>query len=226
MANHISVCNVDPYLQNASAISVWCSTDGSLYYVLNPPTIYLIEFLAQDGVPRLLRDFHGLHLRLDIEGDAGIAGNLLVFFQVLVEVTRPIPVPEKSDVPKLDRLTARSSYDSIVTRQSINIKAQQFSPASVGADAVARQVLAGRPLDLRGSNEVVARELELAVVLEHAGVPRPGEPDAVEPVEALVLQRLGEHHHPVGPEVERHHGVSVPHRADRLPAPVDYDEGG
>lgn len=72
----------------------------------------------------------------------------------------------------------------------------------------------------------MARELELAVVLEHAGVPRPGEPDAVEPVEALVLQRLGEHHHPVGPEVERHHGVSVPHRADRLPAPVDYDEGG
>jgi hypothetical protein len=115
MANHISVCNVDPYLQNASAISVWCSKDGSLYYVLNPPTIYLIEFLAQDGVPRLLRDFQGLHLRLDIEGDAGIAGNLLVFFQVLVEVTRPIPVPEKSDVPKLDRLAARSSYEKKTT---------------------------------------------------------------------------------------------------------------
>jgi hypothetical protein len=128
---------------------------------------YLVEFLAQDGVPRLLRDFQGLHLRLEIEGDAGIAGNLLVFFQALVEVTRPIPVPEKGDVPKLDRLAARSSYEKKVrsmSKQCTDDLSEDNLPASVGADGVARQVLAGRPLDLRGSNEVVARELELAVV--------------------------------------------------------------
>jgi hypothetical protein len=79
VANHVSVRNVNPYL---------------------------IKFAAQDGVPRLVCDLQGLHLRLLVEGDADVAGNFLVLFQVRVEVTRPVPVPEKGDMTEFDRLTA------------------------------------------------------------------------------------------------------------------------
>ena len=66
---------------------------------------YQIKFSAQDGIPCLVCNFQGLHLGLNIEGDADVAGNFFIFFQVLVEVSRPISVPEKSDMTKLDCLT-------------------------------------------------------------------------------------------------------------------------
>jgi hypothetical protein len=67
---------------------------------------YLIEFSAQDRIPCLLRNFQGLHFRLNIEGDADVARNFFIFFQTWVEVTRSVSIPEKSDMSKLDRLTA------------------------------------------------------------------------------------------------------------------------
>lgn len=60
-------------------------------------------------------NFQGLHLGLNIEGDADVAGNFFIFFQVLVEVTRSISVPEKGDMTKFDCLTAfytRRRYDT------------------------------------------------------------------------------------------------------------------
>lgn len=67
---------------------------------------YLIKISAQDGIPCLVCNFQGLHLGLNIEGDADVAGDFFIFFQVLVEVTRSISVPEKGDMAKLDCLTA------------------------------------------------------------------------------------------------------------------------
>ena len=80
-------------------------------------------------------------------------------------------------------------------------------------------------MDGRRRNEVVGRNLEVAVVLQHAGVDDLGHTDALELVEVVAgLEGLGDLDRAVAAEVEEDDGVAVADGADRA-AVIGDDEG-
>ena len=78
-------------------------------------------------------------------------------------------------------------------------------------------------LDSRRRHEEAVRELEVAVVLEHAGVAHMREALAVKFVEGFFFEGAGDFDGAVATEVEEHHGVAVVDGTDRSSVLSDYE---
>jgi hypothetical protein len=91
-------------------------------------------------------------------------------------------------------------------------------------DAGLREPLAGGVADRRRIDQEALGQLEVAVVLQHAGIGDPRLAHAVELVEVRFLEGARDLDRAVAAEVEEHHRVAVLDRADRLAVGGD-DEG-
>ena len=80
-------------------------------------------------------------------------------------------------------------------------------------------------LDCRRRNEEAVRELEVAVVLEHASVADLREALAVKFVEGFFFEGAGDFDGTVATEVEEHHGVAVVDGTDRLAVLCNHERG-
>mmetsp|Transcript_35619 Transcript_35619/g.79185 ORF Transcript_35619/g.79185 Transcript_35619/m.79185 type:complete len:298 (+) Transcript_35619:1020-1913(+) len=157
---------------------------------------------ALEGLLACCSDLKCLHVGLLVENNL-VRGDLQVGLQLAIKVAGPVAVPKKGNVAKLLGLGAGK-----------------------GGDAVLGQVLPTDVQDLRGGNQVVGGQLEVAVVLHHAHKAQVlGQPLPVKVVKLGVLKRFGHLYHAVGPEVEEDHRVTVLHGAHGLPGCVHNDKG-
>ena len=145
-------------------------------------------------------DLGALHPGSLLEGD-DVARNLDVVLKLLVELASPVAVEEVGHVAELLRLGDGEL-----------------------PDAAGAQVLRHRPVDRRGIDQVLAGDMEVTVVLHHAGVLYLGMPLAVELGEVLSLEGLGDLEGAVAAEVEEDDGVAVVDGSHRL-AVLRDDEG-
>ena len=150
-----------------------------------------------DGGNHGIGDFGGLHPRALLEGHH-VAGDFLPGFAV--ELVGAVAVPEVGDVAEL-----------------LGFGAGELGEASLA------EPFAGGVLDGRRGDEEALGQLQVAVVLEHAGVGDLGSTHAVELVEAVLDEGAGDFDGAVATEVEEDDRITVFDGADGLAA-VGNDE--
>ena len=154
-----------------------------------------------DGFDQGVGDLGALHPRALLEGHH-VRRDLGVGLELVVELARLVAVPEVGDVAVLLGL----------------------GDGELG-DAVLREVLAEGAADRRRHHQEAGRNLEVAVVLHHAGVGDLREADTVEDLEVGFGEGAGDLDGAVAAEVEVDHGVTVDDGADGLATLCDHESG-
>ena len=149
-----------------------------------------VELAVAQQFDRGIGDFARLHGRRLIERHI-VARNLDIGFERLVDVTGPIAVPEEGHMAELLRLA-----DSETTHP------------------LGCEILAHRVIDGWGFDEIVARHVEIPVVLQQAGIEHVGVVATIKLGERLSFVRLGDLDGAIATEIPQQHGVTVGHRAD------------
>ena len=144
-------------------------------------------------------DFTRFHERRLVEGNV-VAGNLNVGFEILVEISRAVAIPEEGDVTKLLCLAACE-----------------------GLEPIRREDFTGSALDKGRGNKVVGRELEVPVVLHEPSEFDLRKADAVETLEVGILKSLGDFDDAISTEVSNHNCIVILDGADGL-AVIIYDD--
>ena len=121
-----------------------------------------------------------------------IGGDLLIGFKSLVEFSGPVSVEEVGDMTVLLRFT-----DCKLT------------------DIAGAEILAERLVDLRRINQIMIRDMEVAVVFHHAGIEDFRHGIARELVEIGIVKRLADLDGAVAAEVEVDDDIAVFHGTDR-----------
>ena len=126
-----------------------------------------VELAGSHVLHHLLGDLLGLHSGSLLEGD-DIGGDLLVGFQLLADLAGPVAVPEIGDMAVLLRLGH-----------------------GVLPDACLAENLGQSVLDDGGLQQVILREVQIGIVLQHTGKLDTGVIAAVELIEIVSVEGQG-----------------------------------
>ena len=160
-----------------------------------------LKFLGSHVGNHFLGDLLRLHSGSLLEGD-DIGGHFLVDFQILVHLAGAVTIPEVGDVTVLLGLGQGVLVDAGLA---------QHLGQGVGNDG--------------GLHQIVLRDIQVAVVLQHTGKLHAGVVAPVELVKVLAVESQRDFLRPVAPEVKENHAVAVGNFRHRLAVPGDDESG-